>query len=203
MDSFSQTLLTASLLSTFYIGAVALLEAASRRFGWSPEVTRRIVHVFSGLSTLLDYFLLPSAWFVILITISLLGIAASQKFGWLTSVHSVRRRTYGEVFLPIGTLTTFAISGGDASYFVPALLIMTFSDAAAGITSDLLRLERKSFRGSLVFFAVTLGILLAFSVGTMQALLYALTLTMVERVSGFGSDNATVPAVAALLLRFL
>lgn len=207
MDSFLGTLALATILSTFYISGVVGLEVARRKFGYSPEITRRIVHVFSGLSTLLDYLLLPGIWFVVLITTSLIGIAASQKFGWLTSVHSVKRHTFGEVFLPIGTLTTYWVSLdtnglSDWRYFIPALLIMTFADAASGITSDLLKLQRKSWRGSLVFAAVTLAILISFGTELVQAVLFSLAITIVERLSKLGSDNLTVPLSAALLIRF-
>jgi len=203
MPSLLNTLLLASALSTFYIGTVAGLEWARRKFNFSPEITRRVVHVFSGLSTLLDFLLLPGPWFLALIAISLVGIAASQKFGWLTSVHEVRRRTYGEVFLPVGTLSTYAATSGEPRLFIPALLIMTFADAASGITSDLLRLQRKSLRGSAVFFAVATGILLGFATPIWHAVLFAFVLTVVERISKWGSDNLTIPLAAGLLLRLL
>lgn len=206
MDNFLGTLLLASALSTFYIAGVVGLEAARRKFGYSPEITRRIVHIFSGLSTLLDYLLLPGIWFIILISISLVGIAASQRFGWLTSVHSVRRRTFGEVFLPIGTLTTYWVSTAwltesNWNYFVPALLIMTFADAASGITSDVLKLQRKSWQGSMVFAIFSVAILVIFGTEVLRAILFAIVLTAVERFSTLGSDNLTVPLVGSLLLR--
>lgn len=207
MDNFLGTLALAASLSAFYISGVIGLEIASRRFRYSPEITRRIVHIFSGLVTLLDYWLLPGVWFIILISTSLVGIAASQKFGWLTSVHSVRRRTFGEVFLPIGTLTTYWVSlsnHGESNwqYFVPALLIMTFADAASGITSDILKLHRKSWRGSLVFALVSSAILLSFGTEPLEAFAVATALTAVERFSKLGSDNLTVPLAVSLLLRF-
>lgn len=193
-----QTLILASVLSTAYIAFLVILEVLRRKFGYSPELTRRLVHIVSGLSTLIDYWLLPSAWFLALIAISLVGIAASQYFGWLTSVHKVKRRTFGEVFLPIGTLSTWAISHGEAKVFVPSLLIMTFADSAAGIVSDLLKAHKKVWQGSAVFFVVAFGILA--SGGLLQALVIAAALTLVERISPFGSDNATVPIASAALL---
>ncbi|MEY4450965.1 MAG: hypothetical protein RLZZ380_86 [Actinomycetota bacterium] len=207
MDEFLGTLILASTLSALFISGVVGLEVARRRFGYSPEITRRVVHIFSGLCTLVDYLLLPPIWFIILISVSLVGIAASQKFGWLTSVHSVRRRTYGEVFLPIGTLATYCTSAlnlteSDWKYFVPALMIMTFADSASGITSDVLKLQRKSWRGSLVFALVSSFILLSFGLGVIKALAFAMVLTAVERFSKLGSDNLTVPLTGSLLLRF-
>jgi dolichol kinase len=136
-----------------------------------------------------------------LISISLVGITASQYFGWLTSVHKVRRRTFGEIFLPIGTLATWAICQGDPKIFVPSLLIMTFADSAAGLVSDVLKAERKLWAGSAVFMLVAL--VLFSTVGQLDvvhALLFGLTVTLVERFSPVGSDNTTVPVASALLL---
>ena len=196
-------LLLAMLLSGFYIGPVVALEWARRRFGFSSEITRRVVHVFSGLCTLLDFWLLPGPWFPALIGISLVGIAASQRFGWLKSVHAVGRKTYGEVFLPLGTISTYLVSQGNPHYFVPSVLVMTFADAACGVMSDLLRMKRKSWRGSLVFAVVTLGIMLAAAVDVWRSLVLAVALTALERISGRGSDNLTVPLGSALLMAVL
>jgi dolichol kinase len=188
-------------LSTGYLLVMVALEAAKRKFGFSPEITRRFVHIWSGLYTILDFMLLPSFWFLILIAISLGGIALSQWFGWLTSVHKVKRRTFGEVFLPMGSLATWAISQGDPKVFIPSLLIMTFADSLAGITSDLLKQPRKIWRGSVVFFAVTAIILgLGTQLDLLRAFIMAAALTAVERFSPLGSDNATVPVGAALFL---
>lgn len=208
MNGFLETLALASALSTVFIAGVVVIEVLRRKFGYSPEITRRVVHVFSGLCTILDYLLLPSIWFLVLISTSLVGIALSQKLGWLTSVHNVRRRTFGEVFLPVGSLSTYLISSipsgsSNPKVFLPSLFIMTFADAAAGITSDLLKLARKSWRGSAVFFALSVAILLAFSINFAAALVIAAILTIVERVSKLGSDNFTIPASAAALLLLL
>lgn len=206
MNNFFETLLLASVLSTLFIAGVVSIEFLRRKYSYSPEITRRVVHIFSGLCTILDYLLLPSTWFLILISTSLVGIALSQKLGWLTSVHNVKRKTFGEVFLPIGSLSTYAISAiptglSNPSYFLPALLIMTFADAAAGITSDLLKLARKSWRGSAVFFLISTLILLAFGTNLPIAFAIAASLTGVERISKLGSDNFTIPVMAAALLR--
>ena len=207
MNEFLATFTIASLLSSLFIAGVVGIEFLRRKYQYSPEITRRIVHIFSGLCTILDYLLLPGIWFVVLITTSMVGIYLSQRRGWLTSVHNVKKRTFGEVFLPIGSLATYAISldgfgNSRIIYFIPALLIMTFADAAAGITSDLLKLQRKSRRGSAVFFLVTFAILASFQEVALTAFFLAVTLTLVERWSKFGSDNLTIPVAAALLLRF-
>jgi dolichol kinase len=78
---------------------------------------------------------------------------------------------------------------------------MTFADSFAGLTSDLLKKERKVFQGSIVFFVVAFLLLVentALSLGHIW--LAALVVTLVERFSPLGTDNATVPVATALLL---
>lgn len=196
-----ETFLLALGLSVGYLVVVVAIEFLKRKRKVSSEITRRLIHIFSGSYTLLDYFLLPSAWFIGLITLSLIVMVISQKFGWFTSIHSVARKTYGELFLPLGTLLTFFICNNKPEIFIASILVMTFADSLAGITSDLLKKPSKVLQGSLVFFIVTVPILtLHSSLGFGHVLLAALLVTVVERFSPLGTDNATVPVATALLL---
>jgi dolichol kinase len=78
---------------------------------------------------------------------------------------------------------------------------MTFADSFAGLTSDLLKKERKVFQGSIVFFVVAFLLLVENThLPTGHIWLAALVVTLVERFSPLGTDNATVPVATALLL---
>jgi dolichol kinase len=196
-----ETFLLALGLSVGYLVVVLAIEILKRKRKVSSEITRRLIHIFSGVYTVLDYFLLPAAWLIALITLSLIVMAISQRYGWFSSIHDVKRRTYGEIFLPIGTLLTYAISQGRPEIFIPSIFIMTFADSFAGLTSDLLKKERKVFQGSIVFFVVAFLLLVEntdLSLGHIW--LAALVVTLVERFSPLGTDNATVPVATALLL---
>ncbi len=196
-----ETFLLALGLSVGYLVVVVAIEFLKRKRKVSSEITRRLIHIFSGLYTLLDYFLLPSAWFIGLITLSLIVMVISQRFGWFSAIHDVKRRTYGEIFLPIGTLLTYAISQGRAEIFIPGIFIMTFADSFAGLTSDLLKKERKVFQGSIVFFVIAFLLLVENTHLPLGHIwLAALVVTLVERFSPLGTDNATVPVATALLL---
>ena len=198
------TLLQAILLALLYIALLVTLEVTKRKFRLSAEITRRIAHIFTGLCAILNFSLLPGNWFLSLVVISLVGTLISHRFGIFTAVHAVRRKTYGEVFLPIGTICAYLIASGDAEIFIPSILILTFADSFAGLVSDYLKQQRKLKRGSLVFFAVALTVLLATTnLNLGFALLVSVVLTLVERYSPLGSDNFTIPvAAAALLLLF-
>lgn len=188
-------------LSAGYLAVVLAIEILKRKKRVSPEITRRLIHIFSGVYTVLDYYLLPSAWFIALITISLIVMVASQRLGWFSSIHEVKRRTYGEIFLPLGTLITYANSQGRPEIFVPSVFVMTFADSFAGLTSDLLKKERKVFQGSIVFFVITFLLLVGNThLPLGHILLATIVVTLVERFSPLGSDNATVPVATALLL---
>ena len=196
-----ETFLLALGLSVGFLVVVLAIEILKRKRKVSSEITRRLIHIFSGLYTVLDYFLLPAAWFIALITLSLIVMAISQRYGWFSSIHDVKRRTYGEIFLPIGTLLTYAISQGRPEIFIPSIFIMTFADSFAGITSDMLKKERKVFQGSIVFFVVAFLLLVENThLPTGHIWLAALVVTLVERFSPLGTDNATVPVATALLL---
>jgi len=195
------TFLLAAGLASFYLVVVLLIELARRKLGVSVDITRRVIHIFSGLCAILDFVLLPTAWFLSLITISLVVIIFSQRLGWFTSIHSVTRRTYGEVFLPLGTLLAFFISQGNSVIFITSVLVTTFADSFAGITSEILKKPSKVIQGSIVFFLVSVLVLALYSsLDFGHVLLAAFVVTLVERYSPLGSDNATVPVATALLL---
>ena len=195
------TFLLAVGLASFYLAVLLLIELARRKLKVSTDITRRVIHIFSGLCTILDFVLLPTAWFLSLITISLVVIIVSQRLGWFTSIHSVARRTYGEVFLPLGTLLAFFISQGNSVIFIASVLVTTFADSFAGITSELLKKPSKIIQGSIVFFLFSVLVLdLYSSLDFGHVLLAAFVVTLVERFSPLGSDNATVPVATALLL---
>lgn len=199
-----QLWVTAIGLSAIFLTFVALVELAKRVWEISSEITRRVVHIGAGLSALLDFWFLPGWLFLVLSIAGGVIFTVSYRLKLITSVHNVARKTYGELWLTAGVVGAYLVSllnpHGIHAY-VPALLIVTLADSAAGLVSDLFRKPRKMWRGSLVFLIVTLGILLASGlVVWWLALVYALVLTTVERYSPLGSDNVTVPVLAAALL---
>ena len=188
-------------MSALFLGFIGGVEFFKRRFSLSPELTRRVVHIGAGVCTIIDFYYVPGWPFVVLISTSIAIIGFSYFKNFFTSVHNVTRHTYGEIFLPFGSLSAYFITLGEPTAFLPSLLIMTFADSLAGLTSDFFKQPRKMWRGSLVFFVVAAAILfLTSNMDVPLALLAAVILTAVERFSPRGSDNLTVPAVAALLL---
>lgn len=193
--------LSALLISATFLGILFVVEYCKRRFKLSSEITRRIAHLSAGILALLAYMLLPVWLYVIAISAIGYVIAFSQYKNVLTSVHAVRRHTYGELFLPIGLLAALLASGFDQTIYIPSVLILTFADCFGGLVSDLFKKQRKMLRGSLVFALTTVVIfLITTHLAWYDMLLVSAALTAIERYSPFGSDNLTVPLACALLL---
>lgn len=195
--------LIASSLALLFVAIFTMIELAKRKLGWSAEITRRLAHITSGLCALLNYFLVSHLTFIVLVLLSLALILLSWRFKIFTSIHNVKRKTYGEIFLALGILASFAISLGKPEIFIPSLLVIAFADSFAGLTSDFFKQPRKMIRGSLVFLITTFSILCFSQLPIAQVIAVSLVLTLVERYSPLGSDNLTVPTAAAALLLLL
>jgi dolichol kinase len=102
--------------------------------------------------------------------------------------------------LSVGYLVAYAVNSAP-EVFVPSVLVIMFADSLAGIATDLRGQTRHGVAGTVVFAVVSLVILLtATTVPWYTAIAIALSLTVVERVSLWGSDNVTIPAAAAVAL---
>ena len=124
---------------------------------------------------------------------------------FFSSIHDVKRKTYGEIFLPIGILIAYLISNGPNINYLSSILILTISDPLSGILSDLKPSDRNSILSFLVFFLSTLTILLViYGQGKfIYIILLAIIITVTERVSLLGTDNLSIPLVSNVLLKLL
>lgn len=196
-------LLVALGLMALFLTMFITLEFAKRKLNWSAELTRRLAHIGSGACALLDYLLVSSNTFLVLMLLGIPFILISYRKNIFSSVHNVKRKTFGEIFLAVGIVAAYLISLIKPEVFIPSLLIITLADSFAGLVSDFYRQPRKMLRGSLMFFVVTVSILAIFGYQLPVVITVALALTLIEKYSPLGSDNLTVPtAAAALLLLF-
>lgn len=188
-------------LATVGLGAVFLVfELLVRRGIASAELTRRGAHIAAcgyaiGIHAVLE------VWVFVAIAMTFVVLMIASKL-WrvLRSIHDTRRITWGEAYLPAGLAIAAPICGDDARAFVVAALILGLSDPAAGLTGQLLGATRKTHFGTAVFALVALAVCLAARYSVVLAVVVAATLAGVERISGRGSDNVTVPVTAALML---
>lgn len=200
-------------MSNFFVGlfssllffcVLLIIEFITRKNNYPKELTRRLAHLLSGLFGILMGFVLDS-WVFITFAVVFFGIiSTSYSIKFLTSIHGVKRKTYGEILLPLGILSAFLISGPTDSFLV-AVLILSVSDPLAGIISDLKLFDKGRWTGSAFFFLSAFLILVFFYKGQQLVMLLALAfvVTIVERFSTYGTDNLSIPLSASLLLKVL
>lgn len=191
-----------------------------QRFGWNPEVTRKLVHVATG-SLALTFPLLFSNPLPVLV---LFGIAIPLMFairlGALGGVgnvlHAVQRQSYGEIYLALAVAITFLRAEEQPVLYVLPILVITLSDTAAALIGTAYGRQRfqveggaKSVEGVVVFFFITwlaslIVLVLMSNAAPINMVLISMLLAafcaLVEVDSWRGLDNLFVPIGAFLLL---
>jgi len=211
----------------FFLGIVLFIgiaEKTRKALKWSPEVTRKLVHISTGILIFFTpYFFTsqkPLIWMaIIFIIVNFIGI----RSGALKSMHGTDRRTYGTVFYPL-TFLILVITcwNNHQAVMVLSMLILGISDAAAAIVGENLKSphhyflgrDKKSLEGTIVMFLTTFFIILFLlptvdildgkSVSLLTAVwvgaITACIATALEALSTGGSDNLTAPLGGALII---
>lgn len=196
------------VISTAFLLTV---EVTKRKFLLSPNITRRVSHIGAALIAAVSPLFLDKN----LIVFGCIGFAIvmffSRKMLFLSSIHSVKRNTLGEIFLPLGE----AIS---AIIFIPqtvlafqyGVLVIGLSDSLAGFVGEKygkhqlnIFNSKKTFEGALAFFLSTffLTFLFAPSFG-FHLIFIPLILTFTELFLGYGMDNLVIPILGASLFLY-
>jgi phytol kinase len=196
-----------------------------------PEVTRKLLHIGMGLTTLTFPWLFGELWPVALLaalSVALflaLRVVKALKQGLGSVVGGVDRASLGEVYFPVSVAILFGLylqendtrpGVRELLYCIPVLLL-TLADAAAAlvgirygqvqyVTAD----GHKTAEGSLAFLGcafllVHIPLLLWTETGRAECLLIALLLallaTVVEAIAWNGLDNLVLPLTSYLLLK--
>jgi dolichol kinase len=197
------------------LGVVALVRHFGQRFGWDGEVQRKSVHIAVGLYALALPLLFDSAWPVVtlilvaIVLMLLLRTSHSRTFGLGSAIHSVERKSAGEIWLALAIGFIFLRSGHSYILYALPVAVIALSDAAAALTGTSYGRRRfttedgvKSWEGVIAFFAVTLilsmvMLLLLSDVPRLSVVMLALIVAAfgatVEAVSWRGLDNLFVP----------
>ena len=201
---------------------IALSEILRLTLKWSPETTRKLVHIAVGLLMLLSPFLFKSNLQPVTLAVIFLVVNfVAMKSNKLRGMHSISRKTYGTVYFPIGFLILSIFWWDRPVVFEVSLLLLTLSDTAATITGERTRSpdiyviwkDQKSVQGSIVMFLSSL-LLVGFGTTLFSSLLQlppidlqvliplslfvAIMASISEAASKAGSDNLTVPFITAL-----
>ncbi len=209
------------LLSMGFLALFGLAEYLYRVKKVKAEVTRKIVHIGTGLLTLLFPALLKNHWQVLLLCGSFLVLlVASLAYRWLPSINAVRRVSYGSLLYPVSVYGCYLVytssDAGLLTFYLP-ILTLAFCDPLAAwvgkrfpVGKYRLGKSHKTVSGSLAFFVAAFllasGVLFCHSAKALSVekiLLFssivALAATGAEAVSGAGTDNLTIPATVLLV----
>lgn len=186
-----------------YGGVFTMSELGKRRFRVSAENTRLVVHVLAGLVATILPFILSRNAILGLAAVFTIALWFSKKAKILTSIHEVKRTSWGEVLFPpaIG-LAAWLYLPDQPGLYVLSLLLLSISDAAANLIGRLpgpKLLFGKSAVGSIAFFVTAIPISLFF-ISWPSAILVASLATVAEAISPRGTDNMTIILCAAILL---
>lgn len=193
------------------------------------ESFRKLFHIMHGVTLAGLAFVVPLNWligleilfFVSMIITRYLVTHHNHFFtiiGYFSRAYKVGRISYGEFFYPISIILLVLLAKTKWE-FAAAVLILGLADAMAAIigkkygakTTYLVLGQKKSLAGSVAFLAVTIAVLVGFtiltphieSVSFWYILPIALLITLTENVGVYGTDNLLIPIAAIVLLNAL
>ncbi|MBO9712281.1 hypothetical protein [Sphingomonas sp.] len=204
------------------LGAIALVRHLGQRFGWTAEVQRKSVHISIGLYALLLPLLFQQRWPVVLLILLALALMlllrtpASRTAGLGAAIHSVERKSWGDVLLAVAIGFVFLRANGNYILYALPIAVIAISDAAAALAGSSYGRRRfhveegmKSYEGVAVFFFVTwivamVMLLLLTDIPRPNVVVLAMTIAvfgaLVEAVSWRGLDNLFVPVTIHFFL---
>ncbi|MBK8643538.1 MAG: phosphatidate cytidylyltransferase [Saprospiraceae bacterium] len=210
------------ILNTFIIAAsfIALFGVAELLYHAlkiKVELTRKLVHVGTGLLTFLFPILIGNHWLVLILCLSFaLILQLSFRFNLLRSINAIERESVGSIAYPIsvyGCYLAYDYFNRQIIYFYLPIIILAICDPIAALSGNKWPIgkyrvgkEYKTMMGSCMFFFSAFAIVIIFLKGyeSGKALLIgvsiALIATLSEALSRKGYDNITIPAAVILSL---
>lgn len=216
MTEFIQPIL---LLGAAFLALFGIAELLYHFAKIQAEYTRKLVHIGTGILTMLFPIYLGNHWQVAILCGSfLILLVSSQKFNFLKSINAINRVSHGSVSYPIIVYACFLIwsiygkTSGYSMFYLP-ILTMAICDPMAALFGKKLNfipyklgLESKSIGGNIAFLVASfpLGwLLLPESPHKILLVICAGFAGMItEAVSRKGLDNLLIPATVELILIF-
>ncbi|TDE16327.1 diacylglycerol/polyprenol kinase family protein [Dyadobacter psychrotolerans] len=225
MTSVKQEIVLPLLLAGCFLLLFGFAEFLYHKKEVKAEWTRKIVHVGTGIITLLFPVLLHSHWQVLFLCGSFLIILlASLRFKMLPSINNIGRFSYGSILYPIvvyGVYLVYARTEKGLIMFYLPILILAICDPVAALTGRrypfgiyFIGENKKTISGSLAFFMVcmliTLGTFYTMPWAALEidsfillAVLISAVATVSEAIGIKGTDNLTIPASVAFVLNLI
>lgn len=177
------------------------------------ELSRKFVHISVGSFVAFWPFWLSWAEIQLLSVAFVLAVGISKYVGLFQAIHSVQRPTWGEICFgaAVGLVTLLT---EDRAVYAAALLQMSLADGLAAVighhygkrTSYKVLGHTKSMVGTLTFFVVSFGLLLAaqshlsISFHVTELAVLGAAASLIENLGIRGLDNLLVPLLVALVL---
>ncbi len=203
---------------------ITMAEILLKKFHWSADSSRRVVHMLVGILICATRFFFESKYPVILLSVIFILVnlftLLSKKF---KGMHATNRVSFGTVYYPVAILIlTYFFWADSPLVYILSILILAIGDPAASIVGESathaktyrIWKDMKSIQGSLtlagiIFLLTVAGLLLGNSAQLVSLLMSsvliiamaaALVGTAAESISYAGSDNLSLPLLTAALL---
>ncbi|PRD55778.1 phosphatidate cytidylyltransferase [Sphingobacterium gobiense] len=211
------------ILAGCYLVLFALGEFLYHVLKVKVELTRKFVHLGTGLLALLFPVLLDNHWWVLLLCASFAVILiCSLRFHLLKSINAIDRKSVGSLAYPVavyGCYLAYSHQGYQYIYYYLPIMVLAISDPLAALCGKKwpwgyyrIAGATKTATGSLAFFISAFLIaviswrylyLSDMNTGKVFAFAFiALWSTIAEAVSRDGYDNVSIPftVIASMLL---
>lgn len=188
------------------------VEAVSRRYKTSLEITRKIAHILSGLLTFFSAFFLTKLEIIGISIFFVVLLLLTKYFNLIKGIHGVQRKTFGEIFFPLGNiLCAVFFLPHDVSAFQFGVLTVAVSDALAALVGVRFGKHtvsicghQKSLEGSSTFFVTNMLMLTYLYKGfDVKTIVIPAVLTASELLLVLGLDNLVLPSLAAYMFSVL
>lgn len=215
----SENFLHAGNFAITYLVLFLSAEFLYHKRHWKVEVTRKIVHAFTGLIALLFPLFIDNHWYIFALCASFLVILYfSLRFAFLPSINNVERKTTGSILFPIIVYLCYLISStySDFLFYYTPILILAISDPAAAFFGKRWPIgkftifgQSKTLSGSLGFFLTafisTSSLAFVFRASMddnvfSSSIYIAIVSTVAEAITHNGYDNLTIPVSILLVL---
>lgn len=183
--------------------------------GLEGELARKFVHVLSGSVIAFLPFFISYTWVAILGAGFIVANLVNRYKPIFHAIHSVGRKSWGDLFFGL-VVILLALLKPDKWLFVCAVLQVAVADGFAALVGAKAKNgeykvlgSKKTIVGTLTFlvFSVVITAFVAgvggYDPGAATVVFVACVLTMLENISGIGTDNITLPLGFLLLTRML
>jgi phytol kinase len=206
-------LINTLFLSGAFLGLFAFAEILHVKLKIKAEVTRKIVHIGTGILTMLFPILVKDQWLVLFLCGSFaIILTLSLRFNFLKGINGIDRKSHGSISYPaavyISYLFYFFQDQPNLLFFYLPVLTMALADPMAAFVGKRTNFipvvvfgEKKTIGGFLGFFGtsilISIVLLNFFPCNTVNTFVLIISCAIVsattELITTRGFDNITIP----------